>query len=164
MRKQRSGTVVNLGSIVGWEGASGSGAYSPTKFAIAGISESLKLELAPFNIEVVCIEPGAFRTGFLSVQNRQATQNEIADYAELTKQMKTALDNYNNNQPGDLVKGSAVIVEAVTKTGAFAGTERLPARLTLGNDAAIAVSDKLQRLQKEHEEFSPLTRNTDWQP
>ncbi|KAK4504570.1 hypothetical protein PRZ48_005486 [Zasmidium cellare] len=162
LRRQRSGTIVNMGSLSGWESHPGSGAYNATKFAIAGISESLKLELAPFGIEVVCIEPGTFRTNFLSPEHRVASSGKIEDYETLTDGMKEALDAFDQAQVGDPAKGARVIIEAVTRTGAFSGKGALPARMTLGSDAAEAVRTKLQALSEAHETWSPLTSDTDW--
>ncbi|KAF2168672.1 hypothetical protein M409DRAFT_36339 [Zasmidium cellare ATCC 36951] len=162
LRRHRSGTIVNMGSLSGWEGHPGSGAYNATKFAIAGISESLKLELAPFGIEVVCIEPGTFRTTFLSPEHRHSSSSKIEDYEALTNGMREALDAYHQTQVGDPVKGARVIIEAVTRTGPFSNKESLPARMTLGSDAAEAVRQKLRALSESHEMWSPLTSDTDW--
>jgi NAD(P)-dependent dehydrogenase (short-subunit alcohol dehydrogenase family) len=62
MRTQRSGKILNVSSIggKGWEPL---GAwYHATKFALEGFSDCLRMELAPFGIEVIVIEPGAIRT------------------------------------------------------------------------------------------------------
>ena len=64
MRERRSGTIVNVSSVAGMAGRSGGGIYAGTKFAIEGISEALRAELAPLGIRVVIVEPGAFRTDF----------------------------------------------------------------------------------------------------
>jgi short-subunit dehydrogenase len=62
MRKQRSGRILNVSSIggKGWEPL---GAwYHATKFAVEGFSDCLRMELKPFGIDVIVIEPGAIRT------------------------------------------------------------------------------------------------------
>lgn len=58
MRAQKSGTIANLGSIGGWRGTPALGMYCGTKFAVAGITDSLRLEVEPFGIDVTIIEPG----------------------------------------------------------------------------------------------------------
>jgi len=58
MRKQGSGTIVNISSVVGRIGFPASPAYISSKFALEGLSESLRFELAPFGVNVVIIEPG----------------------------------------------------------------------------------------------------------
>lgn len=62
MRRQRSGLIVNVSSISGRMALPGFGPYSASKFALEGFSESLRLELAPFGIRVVLVEPGSYRT------------------------------------------------------------------------------------------------------
>ena len=62
MRKRRKGKIINIGSISGRFGFPGLGAYTTSKFALSGFSESLRLELAPFNVSVSLIEAGAFKT------------------------------------------------------------------------------------------------------
>ena len=73
MRKQKSGTIINISSIGGLMGLPFQGFYSASKFAIEGMSEALRMELKPFNIKVVVIRPGDFFTSFTS--NRKADEN-----------------------------------------------------------------------------------------
>ena len=69
MRERRTGSIVNIGSLAGYTGFGGCGLYAATKFAVTGVSESLKAEVAPFGIEVHCIEPGYFATSLLEGGN-----------------------------------------------------------------------------------------------
>ena len=62
MRAQRSGRVINISSIGGRIYGPLGAWYHAAKFAVEGLSDSLRLELAPFGIHVVIIEPGAIRT------------------------------------------------------------------------------------------------------
>jgi NAD(P)-dependent dehydrogenase (short-subunit alcohol dehydrogenase family) len=62
MRAQRSGVIVNMGSLMGRLGLPGASAYVATKFAMEGICESLAYEVAPFGISVVLVEPGPVKT------------------------------------------------------------------------------------------------------
>lgn len=64
MRKQRSGTIVNISSGLGRFGLPGAPVYSSSKFAIEGLSESIAYELEPFGIRVVLVEPGVVKTNF----------------------------------------------------------------------------------------------------
>jgi NAD(P)-dependent dehydrogenase (short-subunit alcohol dehydrogenase family) len=65
MRERRAGTIVNLSSVVGRVGFPLNGVYTSTKWAIEGLSESLRVELARFGVHVVLIEPGMIGTGAL---------------------------------------------------------------------------------------------------
>ncbi len=59
MRAQRSGRIVNVSSIGGKFGEPFGAWYHATKFALEGLSDSLRMELYPFGIDVVVIQPGA---------------------------------------------------------------------------------------------------------
>ncbi|KAJ5824486.1 hypothetical protein N7447_006826 [Penicillium robsamsonii] len=79
MRAHRFGVVTNFGSIAGWQSAPAVGVYCATKAAIALYTETLRNELAPFNIEVTCVEPGYFRTNFLTGGHKITAKNRIPE-------------------------------------------------------------------------------------
>ncbi|MDF2739718.1 MAG: 3-oxoacyl-[acyl-carrier protein] reductase, partial [Actinomycetia bacterium] len=64
MRERGQGRVVNVGSIMGRVAMPLLGAYNASKHAVAAVTDALRMELAPFGITVVLVEPGAIRTGF----------------------------------------------------------------------------------------------------
>jgi NAD(P)-dependent dehydrogenase (short-subunit alcohol dehydrogenase family) len=64
MRERGQGRVVNVGSIMGRVAMPLLGAYNASKHAVAALTDALRMELAPFGISVVLVEPGAIRTGF----------------------------------------------------------------------------------------------------
>ena len=64
MRRQKSGTIVNISSGAGRFGFPTGSAYVSTKFAVEGLSESMSYELEPFGINVVIVEPGVIRSNF----------------------------------------------------------------------------------------------------
>jgi NAD(P)-dependent dehydrogenase (short-subunit alcohol dehydrogenase family) len=66
LRQSGGGKIINLSSLGGVMGIPFQGFYSASKFAIEGYSEALSLELHPFHIKIVLIEPGDFSTGFTS--------------------------------------------------------------------------------------------------
>ncbi|RAO73525.1 uncharacterized protein BHQ10_009537 [Talaromyces amestolkiae] len=85
MRGQKSGVIANMGSIAGWQGGINCGYYCATKFAIAGISEALRAECEPLGITVTVVEPGYFRTDFLSGGHKVSPKNSIEDYVPIIK-------------------------------------------------------------------------------
>jgi NAD(P)-dependent dehydrogenase (short-subunit alcohol dehydrogenase family) len=67
MRAQRSGRIVNVSSIAGKFGEPFGSWYHATKFAVEGLSDSLRMELHPFGIDVVVIQPGAIHTEWANI-------------------------------------------------------------------------------------------------
>jgi len=73
MRERRSGRIIMLSSVAGLVSPPTYGAYSSSKHALEGLSNALRLELFPFNVQVVLIEPGYIVTNF------QQTAKELAE-------------------------------------------------------------------------------------
>jgi len=82
MREQGSGTIINVSSIGGRIALPFQGLYSATKYAIEGLSESLRMEVVGQGVNVVLIEPGDFATGFTDAR-RNLEQTRTSDiYSE----------------------------------------------------------------------------------
>ena len=79
LREQRTGYIVNIGSIGGLVAIPFQGLYSASKFALEGLSESLRLEVSRFGVHVVLIEPGDHRTGLTG--NRRNTMDSQSNPA-----------------------------------------------------------------------------------
>jgi len=78
MRAQRSGLIVNLGSAAGLVTPPTGCPYAMTKYAVESLCDALRLEVAPFGIRVVLIEPGALRTRFLANSELHAPEDDGA--------------------------------------------------------------------------------------
>lgn len=134
MRAAMSGVVANLGSIGGWRGTPAAGIYCATKACASIIAESLRSEVKQLGIQVTAVEPGYFRTAFLSSGHKTLAKRKIKDVEEPVGKTYGALEAYDGQQPGDAKKGAGLIVEALTGTGRCEG-KVLPARLVIGRDA-----------------------------
>jgi NAD(P)-dependent dehydrogenase (short-subunit alcohol dehydrogenase family) len=153
MRAQRSGTIALFGSLGSWSGAPGAGVYCATKWAVSGLAESLRLDVADFGIGVCVIEPGYFRTGFLNAGARVSTERRIEDYeGSAVGKTRAMLDQYDTKQPGDLEKGARVIVDVFSREDGAGG---VPLRLVLGSDCRAVIEEKckstLEYLEKNQE-------------
>lgn len=116
MRAQKSGKIVNVTSIGGkiWEPL---GAwYHATKFAVEGLSDCLRVEAAPFGVDVIVIEPGAIRTEWAGIARDGLLQvSGGSAYAELAKRharMLATADTSSLASPPEVV--ARTIVRAVT--------------------------------------------------
>lgn len=83
MRQAGGGLIVTTGSIGGLVGLPFQGIYSATKFALMGVTESLRAELRPFNIRVSIICPGDFSTGFTGNRRVCAASHQGSVYRKL---------------------------------------------------------------------------------
>ncbi len=92
MRAQRSGTIVNVSSLAGVLGLPFSGLYSASKFALEGMSESLRFEARRFGVSVVLIEPGDFATGLPAARRETAGSKTNPDYRDAMTRFKTQQD------------------------------------------------------------------------
>ena len=76
MMAQRAGKIVNVSSILGRMATPFNGAYASSKFALEGLSESMRAELWPFGVHVAIVEPGAFDTDFQRNQVRASASED----------------------------------------------------------------------------------------
>ncbi len=83
MRQRRAGTIINVSSINGRVPVEGAAAYVASKFALEGLSETLRLELEPFGIRVVIVEPGQFATGMWTETKALLDQDNEPLYAAI---------------------------------------------------------------------------------
>lgn len=114
MRKQGSGTIVNISSVGGRLGLTPFGtAYHASKFAIEGLTESLRHELADFNINIILVEPGAIRSNFVdNVKTVKGFDSNKSPYAKTVQQMFQGLETFfaSSSHPVDVAQ---VILNAV---------------------------------------------------
>jgi NAD(P)-dependent dehydrogenase (short-subunit alcohol dehydrogenase family) len=82
MRAQKSGTILNVSSIGGKFGEPFGAWYHATKFAVEGLSDCLRMELKPFGVRVVVIEPGAIKTEWAGIAHESLVERSgKTDYA-----------------------------------------------------------------------------------
>ena len=133
MRKQKSGTIVNVSSVGGRIGLPVLSAYHSTKFALEGLSESMSYELQPFGIRVVIIEPGVIRTNIMnsSIVAKKA-QDPKSPYFSLIQKVENNFKLMMENESSPPEEVAKVILGVVT-------SENPQLRYTVGNDAATMI-------------------------
>ena len=154
MRKQRSGYIINMGSVAGFVGAPGWSVYSATKAAIAAFSEVLALDVKEFGIKVTVVEPSGFRTGFLTKNSLAQTDSKIEGYeaVKITQERYLAADG---KQPGDPERAAEIFMQ-------LSEADQPPLHLYLGQDAYSRASAKLTAMTKEIEEWKSTTISADF--
>ena len=77
MREQRSGLIINITSGLGLISAPYIGPYIGTKYAVEGMTETIRYEVQEFGIDTVTLGPGPFRTGITEKEGAQADRPEV---------------------------------------------------------------------------------------
>jgi NAD(P)-dependent dehydrogenase (short-subunit alcohol dehydrogenase family) len=154
MRAARKGRIFNISSLGGLMGVQFGSLYCGSKFALAGFSECLSKEISPFGLFVTLVEPGPFRTEFLTPESARFRGKPIADYDARRAQVRAGFEERNGLQPGDPVKLADAIVR-------LADEPNPPLRFLAGTVAFNAAEEKLAGMRAEFEKWRKLSVSTD---
>jgi short-subunit dehydrogenase len=146
LRSRRSGHLINISAAAAISNYPGFGIYGAAKCGLEGLSEALRAELAPLGIQVTLVQPGPFRTDFISRSLERATAS-LPDYQSTSGRFLQMLQRINGKQAGDPDRAASIIVDMVHRGQA-------PLRLPLGKYAV----EKIRKLVRSRE--SDLT---DWE-
>jgi NAD(P)-dependent dehydrogenase (short-subunit alcohol dehydrogenase family) len=120
MRAQQSGRIINISSIGGKFYEPLGAWYHATKFAVEGFSDSLRLELEPFGIDVVIIEPAAIRTEWNEISRNHLRENSAGGaYEEMATQVARVMERADNNKlisTGPEPVGKKIVAAALANT------------------------------------------------
>ncbi len=137
-RARGGGIFVTMSSGCGFYGTPGLGAYSASKFALEGLSETLAAETAGFGIRMMIVEPGAINSRFISHATGEAARR-LPDYAFLSGSGKNALNAYYETG----AESAESVAEAVL---AALDQSELPQKLVLGRDNRATIKAKLEAM------------------
>jgi NAD(P)-dependent dehydrogenase (short-subunit alcohol dehydrogenase family) len=106
MRSQRSGIIVNIGSIGGVVAIPYQSMYSASKFALEGMSEALRMEVRPFGIKVVIVQPGDHKTSLTENRHVAEKSGEGSAYQQkfAAALAQTARDEQNGPGPEKIAR------------------------------------------------------------
>ena len=145
MRKQSSGNIVNISSVAGRIGFPVSPAYISSKFALEGLSESLRFELMPFGINVIIIEPGVIKTNFFDSMKMSEKSQQDSTYKEITDKVISGV-----KMMAEMGTHPKEVADVVIKT---LGEEKPLPRYVIGNDAMMFLEAKKMKTDIEFENY-----------
>lgn len=155
MRRQKSGHILNISSMAGFVGAAGASIYNATKFAVEGVSEGLAEEMMAFGVRVSIIEPGPFRTDFLSPHSIEFA-SPLPEYEGTpAEQTRSHLAQSHNKQAGDPIKAARMMIQLTEM-------DNPPLRLPLGNIAMDIITAKMMRQNQEFQQYEAWARTADF--
>ena len=143
MRKQGTGGIVNISSIAGRIGFPVSTAYISSKFAIEGLSESLRYELGPFGVDVIIIEPGVIKTNFFDSMKTAKKADDT--YKEITEKVISGV-----KMMAEMGTPPKEVANVIIKS--LKDEKPLP-RYVVGNDAAMFLEAKKMKTDIEFENY-----------
>ncbi|UWX62416.1 SDR family NAD(P)-dependent oxidoreductase [Chryseobacterium oranimense] len=154
LREQKSGHVFNISSIGGYSGNfPGWGIYCATKFAVAGLTESLAEEIKEFGVHATVVYPGYFRTDFLSKDSVKTPANPIQVYETARSSEQAHLNEINGNQPNDPEKGAEALI-------ALSEVENPPVHFLLGSGTSEFLDAKIKTITGDAKQWEALTVST----
>lgn len=154
LRAQRSGHIFNVSAAAAISNYAGFSIYGGAKYALEGISEGLAAELKPLGIKVSLIQPGPFRTDFVSGSMVRADAS-LPDYTGTVGKFDAYLQKMDGRQPGDPRKAAEAIVEIATIANP-------PFRIALGKYALTKAERVLNARLRELELVKSLKQETDF--
>jgi NAD(P)-dependent dehydrogenase (short-subunit alcohol dehydrogenase family) len=146
MRRQRNGTIVNVSSLVGRVGLPLSSAYVATKFALEGLSESMRYELNEFGINIMLIEPGVIKTNFMeNLKTAERTSKSKSPYADLVDSVTKEFGKMMNSSSSPIIVAEAILRAITSKDPEF--------RYVVGDDAESIMRIRQNSTDKEFENW-----------
>lgn len=157
MRKQKDGMILTVSSQAGAMGYLGSSAYCSSKYAVVGLSEALRMELAPFGIQVASILPGSFRTDFRDDSSMKYANNPMPEYdGSAVHATRKFLAENNHKQEGDPAKAAAFLYSIVN-------SGKLPMRILIGKKCCDDVKAVLQSHIEDIDSYYAESSKTDFE-
>jgi NAD(P)-dependent dehydrogenase (short-subunit alcohol dehydrogenase family) len=149
MRKQGNGTIVNISSVGGIIGLLPfTTAYHASKFAIEGFTESLRQELADFNINIVLIEPGNISSNFVSnIKNAKGYDPNKSPYAKMVRQVFQGYESISGSYSSHPSKVAHTILNVLNSSDP-------KLRNPVGKDAESIFKARAQLSDKELEQWA----------
>jgi len=150
LRQQRSGQIITISSMAGLVGFEFGSAYAAAKFGLEGWMRSLLVEVAPFGIAAITVNPGFFRTELLTEESTNFAEHHLPDYDERRTGQEAFYKGYNGQQSGDPVKLAQALLT-------ISNAAKPPRRFLAGTDMLGAAEQVLVDLQADIDAYRELS-------
>ena len=153
MRNQAGGIIINVSSVGGKIGIPLNSAYISSKFALEGLSESMRYELEQFGIDVILIEPGVVKTNFFENtdvvvnNNTSTTSNKTSVYSQLTQKLFEGFEPMLKSSSSSLSSDVAEIIYQAIESN------NRQVRYPVGKDAVSIIKTRQNLSDKELENW-----------
>jgi len=150
MRKAGAGLIIQISSVMGRIILPYSAPYTATKYALEGMSETLRYELAPTGVEVSIVEPGGFGTDFASRMMHPEDRAAIESYGELAEKPEKMWSGFMEQLSSADAPDPQLVADAVTELiDAPAGSRALRVVVDpmMGGEAPRAINQTTDRIQ-----------------
>ena len=139
MRDQHWGKIVNLGSMGGRLAFPGGGIYHGTKYALEGISDSMRFELRGFGVDVILVEPGLIVTGFGEVASGSIAGAGEGPYADFNRKVAEITEGAYQGPMAKLGGGPDTVAATIAKA---LGAKRPKARYPVTPSAHLMIGQR----------------------
>ncbi|MTI22651.1 SDR family oxidoreductase [Fulvivirga sp. RKSG066] len=151
-RKHNNGLIINISSVMGRIVIPFASAYTASKFAVEGYTESLRYELKDLGIELVSVEPGGFMTGFFDNMQSPADEARVKEYGKKADVPDQMWSSMGDQLTGENAPNPQDVADAVLKLIKQPVGER-PLRVVVdsmtGGEAPKAINKTTNEIQKE---------------
>jgi len=155
LREQRSGWIVQVSSIGGLAAFPLTGIYHASKWALEGLSETLRQEVGPFGIKVLMVEPSGFRTDWAgSSMDRAEPIDAYQEIDQIAQRRASQQEENNGSQPGNPDLAAQALLDTLDR-------DDPPFRLLLGNIAYDVAVDRYETRLTEFRAGEQVARAAD---
>lgn len=148
-RERGAGRILNNSSQAGLMANPGTGYYSASKYALEGLMEALGREVAPLGIQVVSVQPGAFRTDWAG-RSMQRSPQRMEAYAGSVGKRLDMIEAIDGKQPGDPRRAAQLFVQLAIMADP-------PPTLVLGTGLLQSYREKLRDIEARLEAWESQT-------
>ena len=147
LRRQQSGLIINIGSILGRVTFPFFGIYGASKFAVEALTDSLRYETSQFGVEVALVQPSAYPTNMYASADHPLEPNRVEEYGPIGEIPAAMFQNFATMFEGPSAPNAHDVAETIVKL-VQTPTGQRPVRTVVGTSfGADTVNESVEPLQ-----------------